>query len=130
MGKNTQRLGSSLASRMKKTANTAIPVTVEFGKINSNLSLSVDSLKTPIPKGQYMVNIAYSGSSYNTSSDSHTHTGGTHTGHETGDGSHAHGGGSHSHSLPSVFRALKSGDRVLVVWCGFEPVVVSIIVNS
>ncbi len=130
MGKNMQRLGTSLASRMKKTAGAAVPVTVELGTINQNLSLSVDSIKTPIPKGDYMVDIVYSGSSYNTDAASHTHTGGTHTGHETGDGSHSHSGGSHSHGLPSVFRSLRSGDRVLVVWCGFEPVVVSIIVKS
>lgn len=130
MGKNMQRLGTSLASRMKRTAGAAIPTTVELGIINQNLSLSVDSLKTPIPKGDYMVNIAYSGSDYKTSESSHTHEGGGHTGHDTGDGSHTHSGGSHSHGLPSVFRALRAGDRVLVVWCGFEPVVVSIIVKS
>lgn len=107
MGRNVQRFGSSIASRMKKTAGAAIPVTVEFGTINKNLSLSVDSLKTAIPKGEYMVDIAYSGKSYNTSENS-----------------------SHAHSLPSVFRALKAGDRVLVLWCGFEPVVVSVITKS
>ena len=130
MGKNMKRLGASLASRMKKTAGAAIPTTVEFGTINQNLALIVDSLKTPIPKGEYMVNIMYSASDYTTSSSSHTHSGGTHTGHESGDGSHTHSGGAHSHSLPSVFRSLQPGDRVLVLWYGFEPVVVSIIVKS
>lgn len=130
MGKNTQRLGASLASRMKKTAGAMVPVTVELGKINQNLSLSVDSLKTPIPKGEYMINLAYSGSSYNTSETSHSHSGGSHSGHESGNGSHTHSGGAHSHKLPSVFRSLRAGDRVLVVWCGFEPVVISIIVKS
>lgn len=130
MGKNMQRLGTSLASRMKKTASSAVPVTVEFGTINKNLSLSVDSIKTPIPKGEYMVNIAYSGSSYKTSETSHSHEGGTHAGHESGNGSHTHSGGAHSHGLPAVFRSLRAGDRVLVIWNGFEPVVVSIIVKS
>lgn len=130
MGSNLQRLGSSLASRMKKTSNAAIPVTVELGTINQNLSLSVDSLRSPIKKGDYMVNLAYSGSNYNTSATTHTHSGGSHSGHESGDGTHTHSGGSHSHSLPSVFRPLAAGDRVLVVWCGFEPIVVSIIVKS
>jgi hypothetical protein len=112
MGNNTQKLGAALASRMKKTAGAAVPVTVELGTINKNLSLSVDSLKTPIPKGGYMIDIAYSGDSYNTSDVSLPEC------------------GTHSHKLPSVFRPLKAGDRVLVVWSGFEPVVVSIIVKS
>ena len=130
MGRNIQRLGTSLASRMKKTSKGAVPVTVELGTINQNLSLSVDTINTPIPKGDYLVNIAYSGSSYRTSETSHSHSGGSHKGHETGDGSHSHSGGAHSHGLPSVFRSLRSGDRVLVVWCGYKPVVVSIIVKS
>ena len=130
MGKNTQRLGAALASRMKRTAGAAVPVTVELGTINQNLSLSVDSLDTPIPRGGYMIDIAYSAKSYKTSEDSHTHSGGSHSGQEYGDGSHTHSGGAHSHSLPSVFRPLQAGDRVLVVWSGFEPVVVSIIVKS
>lgn len=130
MSKNIQRLGTELASRMKKTSAKAVPVTVELGIINHNLSLSVDSLKQPIPKGDYMVNITLSDNDYRTSTEAHTHDGGTHTGHESGNGSHSHSGGAHSHDLPSVFRSLKPGDRVLVVWCRFEPIVVSIIKKS
>ena len=130
MSKNLQRLGSGLASRMKKTANASVPVTTELGTINQNLSLSVDSLNTPIPKGDYMVNIIFSANGYSTTESSHTHEGGTHGGHETGNGSHTHSGGAHSHGLPSVFRALRPGDRVLVIWCGFEPIVVSIVTTS
>ena len=130
MGNNLNRLGASLASRMKDTVGAAVPVVAELGTITHNLSLSVDSLKTPIPKGQYMVDIAYTGIEYMTSKETHSHSEGTHSGHEAGNGSHTHNGGEHSHALPTVFRALRSGDRVLVIWCGFEPVVVSIIVKS
>lgn len=130
MSKNLQRLGTELASRMKKTAGAAVPVTVELGIINKNMSLTVDSLKTPIPKGGYMVDIRFTSNNYNTSEESHTHDGGSHGGHETGGGDHRHSGGEHSHRLPPVFRALTAGDRVLVVWCGFEPIVVSIITKS
>ena len=120
MSGNMQRLGEVLTGRMTRTAGAAVPLTIELGTINRNLSLTTDSFPTPIPKGDYMVNLMLAGSSYKTSSESHTHTGGDHT----------HTGGSHSHSLPSVFRSLKAGDRVLVAWCGYEPVVVAIVVGS
>lgn len=112
MKKNIQRLGATLADRMKQSGRSLVPITAELGTINRDLSLTVDSIRTRIPKGDYMVNIALSSDSYNTSSfDSLLVV-------------------PHSHSLPSVFRALKSGDRVLVVWCGYEPIVVSIITKS
>ena len=74
-----------------------------------------------------MVNLLL-GSSYTTDDATHTHSGGKHDGHESGDGTHSHSGGSHSHGF--TLRSLKAGDRVLVVWCGFEPVVVAIVVSS
>ena len=117
---NMKRLGEVLSGRMKKTSAAAVPTTIELGIINRNLSLTTDSIKTPIPKGDYMVNLMLSGGSYNTSSETHTHTGSDHT----------HTGGNHSHNLPSVFRSLKSGDRVLVAWCGNEPVIIAIVVSS
>lgn len=130
MGSNIQRLGDTLTGRMKKTANGAIPTTVELGIINANLSLTTDSLKTPIPRGAYMVDIRLKCSSYRTSNETHSHSGGSHGGHESGSGSHSHDGGGHNHALPSEFRPLKAGDRVLVVWCGNEPVVTNILVSS
>ena len=132
MGNNITRLGASLSERMKRTAKTAVPVVIEFGTINGNLSLSVDSLSKPIPKGSYMVNLMLaSSSSYRTSTETHTHSGGGHSGHLlTEDGSHTHSGGSHSHAMPSSFRPLKKGDRVVVIWNGYKPVVIAIIVNS
>ena len=129
MSKNTQRLGATLSNRMKKTANGAVPTTIELGVVNSNLSITTDSLQEPIPKGDYMVNLMLTGGS-STSSESHSHTGGTHDGHATGDGSHTHSGGEHSHQLPGAFRGLQAGDRVLVAWCGAEPVVIAIVTSS
>jgi len=117
---NMQRLGNVLASRMKTTPAAAVPMTIELGTINSNLSLTTDSLPTPIPKGDYMINIMLASDTYRTSSESHSHSG----------GSHSHSGGDHDHALPDVFRALKAGDRVLVAWCGNEPVVIAIVVSS
>lgn len=99
MSSNIQRLGNILAGRMKKTANAAVPTTLELGTIGSGLSLTTDSLRALIPKGEYMVNLML------------TTTDGTST-------------------LPDTFRGLKNGDRVLVAWCGNEPVVIAIVVSS
>ena len=106
MKNNYQRLGATLAERMKKTSDAAVPLTIELGIVNSNMSITTDSLKVQIPKGDYMVNLAL--------------TGGGSTGSTDG----------HKHSLPTAFRGLQSGDRVLVAWCGNEPVVVAIVVSS
>lgn len=134
MSSNMQRLGDTLASRMKKTSAAAIPTTIELGTIGSNLSLTTDSLPVPIPKGDYMINLMLAGDSYRTSSETHSHSGGSHshsgTDHSHSGGSHTHDGGAHSHELPSAFRSLKGGDRVLVAWCGNEPVVVAVVVSS
>lgn len=110
MSSNMQRLGATLANRMKKTANGAVPTSIELGVVNANLSITTDSLKAAIPKGDYMVNLALTGS--------------LNTGAASVDGS------SHRHTLPQAFRGLQSGDRVLVAWCGNEPVVIAIVVGS
>lgn len=134
MSSNMQRLGDTLSSRMKKTSAAAIPMLPELGTIGSNLSLNVDSLPDPIPKGDYMINLMLAGESYRTSSETHSHSGGSHshsgTDHSHSGGSHSHDGGAHSHELPSAFRSPKEGDRVLVVWCGKEPVVIAVVVSS
>lgn len=129
MSKNSQRLGATLSNRMKRTADGAVPTTIELGVVNSNLSITTDSLKAAIPKGDYMVNLMLTGG-LTTSSTSHTHSGGVHGGHESGIGTHEHSGGEHSHSLPGAFRGLRAGDRVLVAWCGTEPVVIAIVTSS
>lgn len=107
-----QRLGDVLASRMKKTSAAAIPTTIELGTIGSNLSLTVDSIRDPIPKGDYMINLMLTGSTYSTGMAADAD------------------GFSHSHKLPTVFRSLKEGDRVLVARCGNEPVVLAVLVSS
>lgn len=101
MGSNMQRFGNTLTDQMKKTATAAIPLTINLGTIGSNLSLSVDGLRKPIDKGEYMINLMLAGGYYRSGSDTQT-------------------------QLPG----LKSGDRVLVVWCGNEPVVVATVVSS
>lgn len=137
METNMKRLGEVLSSRMKKTSGAAVPVTLELGKINGDLSLTVDSIGDKIPKNEYMVSLHlthenyYSYNEMNSSAKApHHHAGGTHGGHDGGDGSHTHDDGLHDHRVPSVFRNLKAGDRVLVAWCGNEPVIIDIVVSG
>lgn len=106
---NTQRLGEILMNRMKKTSTAAVPTYLELGTVRPNLSIKADSLGDPIPKGDYMVNLMLTGSR-STSKDNHTN--------------------GHSHTLPNGFRGLRAGDRVLIAWCGHEPVVIAIVVSS
>lgn len=112
MSSNMQRLGATLSDRMKKTSAAAVPTTLELGTIGSNLSLTTDSLPVPIPKGDYLMNLMLASDSYRTGTEANAD------------------GGEHSHALPGCFRSLKSGDRVLVAWCGNEPVVLAVLVSS
>lgn len=111
MSSNKQRLGEILGGQMKKTANAAVPIGVELGNIGNGLSLTTDSMKRPIPKGAYMVDLMLVSKTYRTSSETVQ-------------------GVAHTHRLPDDFRTLKAGDRVLVAWCGNEPVVIAIVVSS
>lgn len=129
MSNNVQRLGNTLTARMIKTAAGAVGVSIELGTIQSNMALRTDSLQTAIPKGDYMVDITLASSTYQTSTETHTHSGGAHAQY-SGSGVHTHDGGEHSHRLPENFRGLKAGDRVLVAWCGNEPVVIAIVTSS
>lgn len=110
MRSNMERLGNVLSNRMKKTSSAAVPTTIELGTVNANLSITTDSLMSTIPKGEYMVNLILTGLYI---------TGGPHGGHSDGNGSHSH-----------IIRSLRGGDRVLVAWCGSEPVVLAVVVGS
>lgn len=136
MPNNVRRLGDVLSKQMKKTSRAAVPTTVELGIINGNLSLTVDSIGTPIPQKDYMIDLRlthenyYSYNELNSSAEApHHHEGG---GHEqaVGDGLHVHDDGLHDHRVPSVFRRLQPGDRVLVMWVGDEPIIVAIVVSG
>lgn len=135
MTSNIQRLGDTLANRMKKTANAAVPTILELGTIGSGLILTTDSIKTPIPPSQYMVSLHLTHETYytynelNSSANApHVHEGGEHS-QCKGSGHHVHDtDGLHDHRLPSVFRKLQPGDRVLVAWAGNEPVIIDIVV--
>ena len=136
MSSNIQRLGNTLAKRMAKTSKNAIPVTLELGIINSDMSLTTDTLVGNISPQDYMVDLQlthlnyYSYNELNSSAEKpHHHEGGEHT-QEAGTGYHTHDDGLHDHRVPSVFRRLQPGDRVLVAWVGNEPIIVAIVVSG
>lgn len=119
MGKNIERLGRVIARRATKTATDLqgkVPGKVELGTIDSNLALVPDSIRLPIPKGDYMLTLTLTGDFLTEDETPTCSEGGTCT---------------HHHRLPeNEFRTIQPGDRVLIAWCGNEAVVVSIVVSS
>lgn len=124
---NIQRLGDTLSDRMVKSSNAAVPVTVELGIINSDMSLSTDSLSGKIDPRDYMIDLRLTHKNYYTYDEMNSSAKAPH--HHSG-GDHVHDDGLHDHRVPSVFRRLEPGDRVLVLWVGHEPIIVSIIVSG
>lgn len=108
----TNKLANVLASRMKK--ESASPLALDFGEIQADGSLVTNTFPVPVPKGDYSLCRHIAGLTLST-------TGGTHGGHESGNGSH-------SHSIPVP--AVKAGDRVLVAWVQNEAVVIDIVTSS
>lgn len=139
MSSNMQKLGNTLAKRMQRTASQAVPVTVELGTINGDLSLTTDSLVGNIAPQDYMIDLQLTHETYytynelNSSANApHVHEGAEsqHT-QAAGTGQHVHNSdGLHDHRVPSVFRRLKPGDRVLVMWVGHEPIITAIVVSG
>lgn len=106
------RLARVMSGRMRQFAEqTAEDITPDFGVIGKGLSLTTNRFPVAIPKGEYHVGRLVSGLKI-------TITGGTHGGHESGNGSH-----SHTVELPK----LKEGDHVLVIWVQDEPVVTDVL---
>lgn len=105
----TNKLARTLQQRMK--AMSSAPLVLDFGEIGSDYGLITNTFPVKIPSGDYTVCRHVKGISLSA-------TGGTHGGHEQGNGSH-----SHSISVPG----LSPGDRVLVAWVQNEPVVIDVI---
>ena len=129
------KLGRILSERMQKEGEK--PLVLDFGVIQSDMSLKTNTFARPIPKKDYSVcrqlTLGATGSTITTATaTTHEHSGGTHGGHEEGDGSHTHTGGSHTHPvpLPEKMRSLKPGDRVLVAWVQDEAVVIDIVLSA
>ena len=118
-------LGKLMDAQMKKVVGANKGISVELGKINANMSLSVGSLANAIPKGDYMVSLRL------TISSLVLDTSQTLLNTETTD-NHMHLISRHDHTvtLPAQLRSIQAGDRVLVAWVGTEPIVVDIVVSS
>lgn len=126
---NTKRLASLLANRMKETSNAAVRTTLELGRYNKDHSITPDSLRVKIPKGEYMINFMFRGDVY-TAAEVVSLSGGGHA-QEGGSGEHVHtNDGEHTHRLPTQLLPLKEGDRILIAWCGTEPVVIAKVVKG
>ena len=128
-GYNTKRLAKVLANRMKDTSNAAVRTTVELGTYNMDGSITPDSLRVRIPKGEYMINFMLTDDTF-TSSDTISISGGEHVQKE-GSGYHEHNNvGEHSHKVPLKLQPLIAGDRILIAWCGTEPVVIAKVIKG
>ena len=128
-GYNTKRLANVLANRMKDTSNAAVRTTIELGTFNNDQSITPDSLRVRIPKGEYMLNYMLTNDTF-TSTDTISISGGEHAQKE-GSGYHEHNNvGKHSHKGPKKLFPLQGGDRILIAWCGTEPVVIAKVVTG
>lgn len=130
MSSNVQKLGDALSDRMKATSQNTIPIVLELGLVNGDLSVSVDSLPNPIPQTDYMIALHRTHETYYTYNELYnSEMVPSRSPHKHIDSGHQHTkDGLHDHRVSSVFRRIEPGDRVLVAWVGHEPLVVEIFV--
>lgn len=114
MKSNMEKLAETLNARMQKVVKAREDVTAELGTITSNLGLKVSSVGNTIPKGDYLIarHLTYGekDAKLTVTKNENAHT--------------------HDVLIPESMRSPKAGDRVLVIWCGYEPVVADILVES
>lgn len=106
------KLARVISNRAEKVAGKAErDLVLDFGSIKGDMSLLTNTFPIPIPRSEYHVCRLVGGLQY-------TISGGTHGGHEGGNGSH-----SHTAAPPQI----KPGDRVLVAWVQNEAVVIDVV---
>lgn len=103
------KMAKVLSERMKKEGES--PLALDFGIIEEDYGLTTNTFPVKIPRGDYSVCRHVSGLSTVVS-------GGTHEGHEKGNGTHEH---------VVDFQKLSPGNRVLVAWVKNEAVVIDVI---
>lgn len=124
MSTEIEKFGDTLNKRMNRIFDGRSSIVAELGTITSNGGLQVPSLSNVIPKGDYLVNKTIDRVVTDTASD---------TGSDT-ISVPEHGnftvtiGMSFSVSIPIC--PMGPGDRVLVLWCGNEPIVAAVLKES
>ena len=122
------KLAGVLSNRMKEESQA--PQIIDFAVINEDYSLRTNRFPVDIPAKDYTVcRHLVERKAEIPITASVTASGGTHGGHESGNGAHTHSIDiSHQHVYKT--RYLKPGDRVLVVWIQNEVCVVDLIVPA
>lgn len=136
-----QNEGINLLARVmqKRTQDVAAgPSPFDFGEIQDDFSLLLNSFPVPIPATDYLVcrclTMGKKGSVMaQTVAGQGAHGHGPSGGHSqySGSGEHSHpateGGHTHDIPLPPNMESLKPKDRVLAVWAGNDAVVIDVI---
>lgn len=108
MTSNIEKLGETLQSRMHTVKKSNGNALLELGTISSSLALVPDQSPGPIPEGEYSI--------CRTASDKVMKKKKVVTGSVYMEDIH--------------YQKLKDGDRVLLAWCGNEPVVIDVIAGE
>lgn len=121
-------LANVLSDRMKEENQS--PQDIDFAVINEDYSLRTNRFPVDIPATDYTVCRHLCERIVRIPAEiTATASGGSHGGHEYGDGSHTHSVDmTHEHLYKT--RYLKPGDRVLVVWIQNEVCVIDLIVPA
>lgn len=114
--KGAAKLAQVLQNRMEHVVDQ--PVTLDFGTINDDLSLSCNQFGKPIPVSDYQVVENWWGYDIKTHDPNPAHIEGP------------HGEGWQSEEKMWWTPYLKRGDRVLVAWVGAEAVVLGRLKNA
>lgn len=109
----------------------ALPLMVDFGVINGDLSLKTNSYPVNIPVGAYQVCRQLTLGKVNTVLTK-TKKDGKHIHNAPAVSSALELDSEHEHEvlIPEKMRSIKAGDNVLVVWVGNDAVVVDIILPA
>lgn len=111
---NLTALGELFSEQMQRIQRACMRQDRELGLIQADLSLQVDSLKEAIPPGEYLLSLSLTGL----------------VGEALRTASASTASGQHQHRLPDTLRGIRSGDRVLVIWVGNQPIVIAILAAS
>lgn len=108
------KLAGVLQGRMSQIGDK--PQVLDFGEIQSDMSLLTNKFPKPIPQSDYVVCRQLT---LGPAGDTYCDT--------TVDGHHEH---SHRGIIPDKMRSIKPGDRVLVAWAGDDAVVVDLVLPA